>query len=155
MTDRIPEKGKLAGIDYGTVRIGVAVTDPDRIMAFPHENYTRKNETKDAAFFRNLVADEQIVRFVVGLPLHWNGDFSDKAREATSFGKWLTEVTGLPVDYCDERYTSVEAERFLLEANLSRKKRKQKLDKVAAQILLTSYLESGCQNINEYLPLED
>ncbi|MDR1383033.1 MAG: Holliday junction resolvase RuvX [Planctomycetaceae bacterium] len=155
MTHQQSETGKLAGIDYGTVRIGVAVTDPDRMMAFPHENYTRKNETKDAAFFRNLVVQEQIVRFVVGLPLHLSGDFSEKAHEAMAFGKWLTKLTGLPVDYCDERYTSVEAERYLLAENLSRKKRKQKLDKVAAQILLTSYLESGCRNINEYLPLED
>ena len=140
--------GIVAGIDYGTVRIGVAVSDPRRVIAFPLVNYTRKTEARDAEFFKKIVIDEQIVQFVVGLPLHLSGDLSEKAHEALAFGKWLWELTGVPVDYYDERYTSVEAERFLIEANMTRKKRKQKLDKVAAQILLTAYLENGCQGTN-------
>ena len=147
--------GIVAGIDYGTVRIGVAVSDPRRVIAFPHVNYTRKNEARDAEFFRKLVTDEHIVQFVVGLPLHLSGDLSDKAREALAFGRWLGELTGVPVDYYDERYTSVEAEGYLIEANVTRKKRKQKLDKVAAQILLTAYLESGCKGTTQPLPLDD
>ena len=145
----------MAGIDYGTVRIGVAVSDPRRVIAFPLVNYTRKNEIRDAEFFRKLTIDEQITRFVVGLPLHLSGDLGEKAREALAFGHWLGELTGIPVDYYDERYTSVEAEDYLIEENVSRRKRKQKLDKVAAQILLTAYLESGCQGTTKHLPLED
>ena len=139
--------GVVAGIDYGTVRIGVAVSDPRRVIAFPWMNYTRKNETRDAEFFLKLVTDEQVTQFVVGLPLHISGDLSEKAQEALAFGRWLGERTGVPVDYYDERYTSVEAEDYLIEANVTRKKRKQKIDQVAAQILLASYLESGCQGI--------
>ena len=137
--------GIVAGIDYGTVRIGVAVSDPRRVIAFPLVNYTRKTEARDAEFFRKLATDEQVTQFVVGLPLHLSGDLSDKACEALAFGKWLGELTGVPVDFYDERYTSVEAEEYLIEANVTRKKRKQKLDKVAAQILLSAYLESGCK----------
>ena len=140
--------GIVAGIDYGTVRIGVAVSDPRRVIAFPLVNYTRKTEARDAEFFRKLTTDEQVTQFVVGLPLHLSGDLSEKAHEALAFGKWLGELTGVPVDYYDERYTSVEAEGYLIEANVTRKKRKQKLDKVAAQILLTAYLDSGCQGTN-------
>ena len=150
-----PAPGIVAGIDYGTVRIGVAVSDPRRVIAFPLVNYTRRNEARDAEFFRQLVTDERITQFVVGLPLHISGDLSEKAQEALSFGRRLGELTGVPVDYYDERYTSVEAEGYLIEANLTRKKRKQKLDKVAAQILLTGYLESGCQRTTRSLPLED
>jgi len=149
------EPGVAAGIDYGTVRIGVAVTDRRRVIAFPLVNYTRKNEARDAEFFKKLAADEQVTRFVVGLPLHLSGDLSDKAREALAFGKWLGELTGVPVDYYDERYTSVEAEDCLIEANISRKKRKQKRDQVAAQILLTAWLESGCRGTTKHFPLED
>ena len=145
MSNPPEEPGKVAGIDYGTVRIGVAISDPRRIIAFPLENYTRKSEARDAEFFRKLVVDERIVQFVVGLPLHMSGDLSEKAHEALAFGQWLHEQTGVPVDYYDERYTTVEAERHLIEANVARKKRKQKLDKAAAQILLTAYLESGCR----------
>ena len=142
--------GIVAGIDFGTVRIGVAISDPRRMIAFPFVTYTRKNESRDTEFFRTLVVDEQITQFVVGLPLHISGDLSDKAREALAFGKWLGKLTGVPVDFYDERYTSVEAEDSLIEANVTRKKRKQKLDKVAAQIMLTSYLESGCQGTAKF-----
>ena len=145
MTNSSESSGVVAGIDYGTVRIGVAVSDPRRVIAFPFENYTRKNEARDAEFFRKLVADERVTQFVVGLPLHISGDLSEKAHEALAFGRWLGELTGVPVDYYDERYTSVEAEGYLIEANVTRKKRKQKIDKLAAQIMLTSYLESGCK----------
>ena len=149
------EPGKVVGVDYGTVRIGVAISDPRRSIAFPLENYTRKSEARDAEFFRQLVASERVMQFVVGLPLHISGDLSEKAIEAIAFGRWLGELTGVPVDYYDERYTSVEAERYLIEAKLTRKKRKQRIDKVAAQILLSAYLESGCQGTTEYASLDD
>ena len=150
-----PVLGIVAGIDYGTVRIGVAVSDPRRVIAFPLTIYTRKNEARDAEFFQKLVTVERVTQFVVGLPLHLSGDLSEKAHEALAFGQWLGELTGVPVDYYDERYTSVEAESHLIEANVTRKKRKQKLDAIAAQILLTAYLESGCQGTTHHLPLSD
>ena len=146
--------GIVAGIDYGTVRIGVAVSDPRRVIAFPLVNYTRKNESRDAEFFKKLVTDEQITQFVVGLPLHLSGDLSDKAREVLAFGHWLGELTGVPIDYYDERYTSVEAEHILRQAGLTDKKRKAHRDKLAAQILLSAYLEAGCQGTTEFLGIE-
>jgi putative Holliday junction resolvase len=135
-------KGRLAGIDYGTVRIGIAVTDYDQQLASPFDNYTRRGLAADTAYFRRLADDERIDRFVVGLPVHISGDESAKSLEARRFGEWLTKVTGRPVEFFDERYTSSEAERVLLEMGLTKKKRKERLDKLAAQILLTAYLES-------------
>jgi len=142
MSDLLPCVGRLAGIDYGTVRIGVAITDPDQRLASPLENYTRRGADADAAWFKQLAARERLVGFVIGLPVFASGDESPKSREARTFGEWLGELTGLPVRYFDERYTSAHAEALLIDADVSRKKRKQRLDKLAAQILLAAYLES-------------
>lgn len=151
----VESPGRVAGIDYGTVRIGVAVSDPDRMLASPYETYVRKSEAKDAEYFRRLVAEERIVRFVLGLPLHLSGEVSDKAREVLLFGGWLRETTGVDIDYVDERFTSVEAEHFLRQARLTNKKRKKQRDKLAAQILLTTYLESGCAGISDFRGIDD
>lgn len=137
-----PPPGRLAGIDYGTVRIGIAVTDVERRLASPYENYTRRDAARDAEFFRRLASDEQITQFVVGLPVHLDGRESQKSVEAQAFGRWLHELTGVPVVYFDERFTSFEAEQYLLGAQLSQKKRKARLDMLAAQIMLSAYLES-------------
>jgi putative Holliday junction resolvase len=135
--------GRLAGIDYGTVRIGIAITDPEQRIASPLVNYTRRGEKADAEYFRKLVADERIAGFVVGLPVHLDGRQSEKSAEARRFGEWLGQISGLPVVLFDERFTSVEAEQALMGAEMTKKKRKARLDKLAAQILLTAYLESG------------
>ncbi len=154
MTD-ISSLGRVAGIDFGTVRIGVAVSDPDRRFASPFETYVRKSPQRDGEYFCRLVREERIVRFVVGMPLHLSGEISDKAREALAFGQWLQDATGIAVDYVDERYTSVEAEHYLRGARLTNKKRKERRDKIAAQILLSVYLESGCQGISDFRGIDD
>ncbi len=88
-----------------------------------------------------MIKNEAIVQFVVGLPVHGHGGESRKSVEAQNFGKWLIEQTGVPVDYFDERLTTAFAEQ-LPRCGLTKKCRKERLDKLAAQILLTAYLES-------------
>jgi putative holliday junction resolvase len=136
---------RIAGIDYGTVRIGIATADLSVGIAGPYETYTRRSERLDAEYFRRLASEERIGRFVVGLPVHTSGNESQKSAEARSFGKWLEETAGVPVEYFDERYTSSEAEQMLLAAGLTKKRRKERLDQLAAQIMLTAYLESGAR----------
>ena len=148
-------QGKIAGIDYGTVRIGIAISDAGRVLASPYETYIRKSPEQDAKYFRKLVSEERITQFMVGLPLHLSGDLSEKAKEVLEFGRLLTMITEIPVDYMDERYTSVEAERILREARLTDKKRKERRDKLAAQILLSAYLEGGCKGTTEFLGIDD
>lgn len=138
------EKGRLAGIDYGTVRIGVAICDPERTMALPYLVYVRRTEKLDDDFFRRFAQDERIVKFVVGLPIHLDGRLSARALEAKTFGERLAALTGLAVDYMDERFTSVEAIESIQPAHWTTKKRKKKIDAVAAQILLEHYLQRGC-----------
>jgi len=140
--DSFPLSGRIAGIDYGTVRVGVAVTDPEQRFASPLENYAR-DKGADATWFKRLATDERLVGFVVGLPVHTDGNESQKSFEARQFGKWLVELTGLPVRYFDERYTSAQAEALLQEAGFTSKRRKERLDMLAAQLMLTAYLESS------------
>ncbi len=135
-------KGRLLGVDYGSVRVGLAICDSERIIASPLSIYHRRDAPRDAEYFRKLVESEQVVGLVVGLPVHISGDEGGKAKEARAFGDWLAGITGLPVEYWDERYTTVDADAYLRGAGLSRERRKERLDKVAAQILLQAYLDS-------------
>jgi putative holliday junction resolvase len=137
----LPPKGALLGVDYGTKRIGVAVCDPDRLIASPLGTASHDNGTD--AYFSDLVARSKFVGIVVGLPLHANGDESDMSQQARAFAKRLAELTNLPVVMWDERCTSAAAEDALLEAKLTKKKRKAKVDRVAAQMILQSFIDSG------------
>ena len=136
-------KGRLLGIDFGAVRVGLAVSDPDRLIASPFETYVRKDAKADAAYFQRVVAAEKVVGLVVGLPLHTGGEEGIKAREAREYGAWLAEATGLPVVFWDERCTTAAAEDALWRAGLSHKKRKDRRDRVAAQLILQGFLENG------------
>ncbi len=140
----MPTPTKLLGVDYGTVRIGLAVSDPVRKFSFPLTTYHRRDRDADAAFFRAVIHEEGIVQILVGLPIHMDGREGQKAAEARAFGKWLAEVSGLPVVFFDERFTTVQAESALWEAGLTHKKRKERRDRVAAQILLQTFLDAGC-----------
>ena len=134
---------RIAGIDYGTVRIGIATADTEVGIAGPYANYTRRSLPLDAQYFAALTKEEQIGRFVVGLPVHLHGGESQKSTEARTFGLWLNEVTGVEVQYFDERFTTSEADQVLGAAKLTKKKRQARRDQLAAQIMLTAYLESG------------
>jgi putative Holliday junction resolvase len=143
MSDEFPQQGRLAGIDFGTVRIGIAISDSERILASPFQNYARRDVERDAAYFQQLVNEEHIAGWIVGLPVHSSGDESQKSLEAREFGRWLAEVTGLPVRYYDERYTSKQADTLMGDSKLKKKKRKQQRDMIAAQLMLAGYLESS------------
>lgn len=138
----------MAGIDFGTVRIGIALSDARRTIASPFENYTRRSRQADAAHLKRLADEERVTLFVVGLPVHLDGRESQKSREAREFGEWLASTTGVPVVYFDERFTTAEAEQHLGAAELTKKQRKARLDKLAAQILLAAFLEAGGPTVN-------
>lgn len=149
-----PPDGRLAGIDFGTVRIGIAVTDVARKLASPYENYTRRGAATDATRFQQLVRDENVVGFIVGLPNHLSGAESQKSREVREFADWLQRVTGRPVRLFDERYSTAEASQLLGDAQLTRKRRKKRLDMIAAQLILAAFLESHRPD-DASLPLDD
>ncbi|HEX5470495.1 MAG TPA: Holliday junction resolvase RuvX [Lacipirellulaceae bacterium] len=145
---------RIAGIDFGTVRIGVALADSDVAIAGPYENYTRRTLALDAEHFASLAEEERIGRFVVGLPVHLHGGESEKSNEARAFGKWLQEATGVPVEFFDERFTTAEADEILGSAKLTKKQRQARRDQLAAQIMLTAYLESGGRGQVKLKPID-
>lgn len=155
MNSASTSSGRIAAIDFGTVRIGIAITDPQRTIASPLCIYQRRGTEADATYFRQLVEEHQIERFVVGLPVHLDGHESRLSTESRRFGEWLAEVTDVAVEYFDERFTTVEAEALLTDAKLTSKRRKKRRDMLAAQILLSAYLESPSRQTGELKPLDD
>ncbi len=117
-------EGRIGGIDYGTVRIGIAITDPARTLASPLTQYNVSDPAANARYFKRLVAEEAIALFVVGLPIHLSGEESQKSYEARQFAAWLHESTGVAVELFDERFTTAAAEEFLLAGELTSKQRK-------------------------------
>jgi putative Holliday junction resolvase len=135
--------GRIAGVDYGRRRIGVAICDAARILASPLcVHVTAGDREADATFFRRLVATEEIAGFVVGLPVHADGTTSEMSAEAERFGRWLAETTSLPVTFHDERYSSHAAAGLLAGSGLSRGRKKERSDAVAAQVVLAAWLEA-------------
>jgi putative Holliday junction resolvase len=130
--------GPILGIDYGTRRIGLAVSDPEGRFAFPTQALVRRDPERDMARLRALVRERDIQRIVVGLPIHMDGREGPEAQAARAFGRALGAATGLAVDMLDERWTTREAERALRGA---RRKRREAVDSAAAAILLRTWLE--------------
>jgi putative Holliday junction resolvase len=142
MTALLPA-GRLAGVDYGRRRIGVAICDAQRIICSPlcvHQ--TVGDRAADTAFFQRLVAAEEVAGFVVGLPVHADGTDSAMSVEVERFGAWLGRATGRPVVFHDERYSSREADGMLAGVGLTRGRKKERADAVAAQVVLQSWLDS-------------
>lgn len=135
-------KGRIIGVDLGTVRIGIASADFETRIASPMETYVRRTEALDAAYFRQLAKNERAALFVVGLPLHAGGSESTGSADARRFALRLQEWTGVPVTLCDERYTTAFAEELLIDAGIKRSQRKGKRDRIAAQMILAAFLES-------------
>jgi putative Holliday junction resolvase len=151
----LPSSGRLAGIDFGTVRIGVAISDPSQTWSSPLETYQVRGRELDAKYFVALAEREELVGWVIGLPLHTSGQPSKKSNQAVKFGQWIAETTSLPVNWIDERFTTAAAREMLNASSMSGKKRKASLDKIAAQVILSTYLESDRTKMQEDQSLED
>ena len=141
-SDHFPTSGRLVAIDYGTVRIGIAICDPDWILASPHEVFPAAHWREEGDYFRSLVESERIVGIVVGLPIHCDGGESDKSKEARIFAKWIATETQIPVRLFDERFTTADANRRL-GGSFTRAKKKQRVDAIAALVLLESFMEAS------------
>lgn len=137
----LPPTGALMGLDPGTKTIGVAVSDGLRMTATSLETLKRTKFTKDAARLRDIASGRSIVGMVIGLPRNMDGSEGPRAQSVRAFARNVVEHLGLPVAFWDERLTTVAAERTLLEADLSRKRRAEVIDAVAAQYILQGALD--------------
>ncbi len=133
---------RILGIDYGTRRLGFALSDPDKIIATPL-CVVQVHSTKEAARqVKQLCEEQDIERIVIGMPFNMNGTSGPAAKAVTAFAELLREQTGIPVETWDERLSTSMVERALLESDISRSKRKKVRDKLAAQVILQSYLDA-------------
>lgn len=134
-------------MDVGQRRIGIAVSDPLELFAQGHSVLKRGVSLRqDLEALKDVIVRDEVEGVVIGLPKNMDGTEGFMAEEIRAFGERLGEKTGLPLIFWDERLTTVAAERVLLEADLSRKKRKQKIDQVAAVFILQNYLDYRKKN---------
>ena len=133
---------RLLGIDYGRKRLGLALSDEGGVLASPLPVYRRSGAlADDIAFLRRLVKEWSVGMIVIGLPLNMDGSTGEMAEEVTRFAARIEGEIGLPIVPIDERLTSVEAERALIEGGISRRKRKGLRDSLAAVLILQGYLD--------------
>ncbi|HIW55952.1 MAG TPA: Holliday junction resolvase RuvX [Firmicutes bacterium] len=134
--------GRILALDIGDVRIGLAVSDPLGIIANPLETYTRKNIAADTEYIVRLAREKEADVIVSGLPVRLDGEETAQTKKVRDFVAELEKAWGGKVVFVDERLTTASAQRALLEGNVRRADRKKVVDKVAAAIILQSYLET-------------
>jgi putative Holliday junction resolvase len=135
--------GPLLALDVGTTTIGVATCDPGRMLARPVQTLARRGVRQDVARLLPIVAEIGAVGLVVGLPLGLDGAETRSVRLARQVGDALAAASGLPLAYHDERFSSVEAERRLIEQGRSRQRRRELIDQAAAAVILQDFLDSS------------
>ncbi|MBW6505657.1 MAG: Holliday junction resolvase RuvX [Rhodobacteraceae bacterium] len=137
----LPRMGALAGLDLGTKTIGFAVSDGMRQVASPITTIRREKFTLDAAALLRLVAERDLRGIILGLPFNMDGSEGPRCQSTRAFARNLSRLTDLPIGYWDERLSTVAAERALLEADTSRKRRAEVIDHVAAAYILQGALD--------------
>ncbi len=138
-TTRAPQQ-RLIGLDLGTKTIGVAVSDVELRVATPLTTIRRAKFKADAAELLRIAENEKAFAIVIGLPLNMDGSEGPRAQAARAFGRNLSPLLDVPIVYWDERLSTVAAERVMIEADLSRKKRAERIDAAAAAIILEGAL---------------
>ncbi len=145
----------MLGLDFGTKRMGVAISNSDQTVAMPVETWQVRDPAQNLKHLRELIADYRAVGVVLGLPIRTNGEEGTASAAVRVFGKWVAEQTKLPLVYIDERYSSAEAELLIWRRGESPSNRKQHLDSLAAKIILQSYLDDPSRIIPPPMPKSD
>jgi putative holliday junction resolvase len=133
---------RFLGLDYGSKRIGVALSDPDGTMAFPIETIQVMPDGSHFKDIKAIIDAYQVAKLVVGLPYNMDGSLGDRAREVMRWGGQIEALLGIPVIFWDERLSTSEAHEMLQGINVKGRKRKSIVDKIAASIILKGYLDS-------------
>jgi putative Holliday junction resolvase len=141
----VGQTGPILGVDLGSKRIGLAISDPECVFAFPAGMLASQGRKKDIQAIGEVIRERDVQRVVVGHPIHMDGRPSENSRSAETFASALSAATGLQVDLLDERWTTRAADRALDESKRGRRQRKEAVDTIAATLLLRTYLqrESG------------
>ena len=137
----VPSLRAIAGLDFGTKTIGVAVSDGLAKVATPLTTIRRKKFSADGAALQQILAERQIAGLVLGLPRNMDGSEGPRCQSTRAFARNLTQLIDLPISFWDERLSTVMAEKALLEADTSRKRRAEVIDHVAAGVILQGALD--------------
>lgn len=137
---------RVMALDVGEKRIGVAISDPTKLLASPLTTITRRDESSDMAEVARLCAEHGVGEIVVGLPVSLSGHVRAQAKRVAGFASALAQHTGVPVVTLDERYSSVQAERLLRESGVKPSRNKARVDTLAAAVILQAYLDSRRAN---------
>ena len=137
----LPAHGAILGLDLGTKTIGVAVSDSLHSVASPLETIKRRKFGQDAARLLEIVSGRDAVGLLLGLPRNMDGSEGPRCQSTRAFARNMERLTGLPIGFWDERLSTVAAERALLEADASRKRRAEVIDSVAASYILQGFLD--------------
>jgi len=140
-TDKNDPPGRLLALDLGTKTIGLAVSDPGRNISSSLRIIQRRDMASDMAELASVIEEYEIKEMVLGLPLHLSGAESEGSERSRKFAKELEAEFGLPVLLVDESLSTARAEEIMVQANVSRKKRKKKIDGLAAAVILQYYLD--------------
>ena len=149
---------RIMGLDYGTKTVGVAISDALGLTAQGIETIQRKEENKlrrTLARIEELVSEYEVEKIVLGFPKHMNNDIGERAEKSLEFRDMLARRTGLEVIMWDERLTTVEAERTLIESNVRRENRKKYIDKIAAIFILQGYLDAAAHRREQQEGVEE
>jgi len=133
---------RVLGLEIGSKRIGVAVSDPLGITAQSLAVIKAESDQEIVEKLKPIINDQKVDEIVLGLPLNMNGTEGPQAKRVIEFCDFLKGEINIPVKLWDERMTTAQVERIMIEADVTRKKRKEKIDKLAAQVILQSYLDS-------------
>jgi len=133
---------RIIGLDFGTKRIGVAVSDELKMIAQPLEYISASPFVAFVARLKEIIREKEADLIVIGMPRNMDGSYGPAALKVREFVGALRENIAVPIQTWDERLTSAQAQRFLIQGDVRRQQRKQKVDKIAAAILLQSYLDS-------------
>ena len=133
---------RILSLDHGTVRVGVAVSDELKMIAQPLESIPAEPFAKFLERLKEIIHEKEIEMILIGMPRNMNGSYGPAALKVQEFVAVLKDAVTIPIQTWDERLTSAQANRFLIQGEVRRKERKQKVDKASAAILLQSYLDS-------------
>jgi len=138
------------GIDYGDKRVGIAVSDPMEVVSTPLETIDNTSRDRCVARVAELVRERKIEGIVIGLPLHMNGTEGERVHRTRAFVESLQASISVPVEWWDERMTTASVNRVLIQAGTRRERRKEVVDKLAAQQILQAFLDARAGGINPF-----
>jgi len=134
--------GKIMGIDYGDARIGVALSNPEKQIAFGREMILNKSKKAAIHRIKQICKEDKVDLIILGLPLSMEGEESEQTEKVIRFGKSLAKAVEIPVEYHDERLTTYESNGILASLGMSGRDKKKERDIIAASLILQNYLDS-------------